>query len=161
MATLFFNTEGDTIRFFLDSGSRTNTWVALTFMLVWFFFTATTYGCAIPAGLFFPGLLIGASMGQFVGRALISLELLASDSNDLTTYAIVGGVAILSGYCRLSFCLAVLLMETTQDVNLFIPMLIGTIFAKGIGDLLDKSLYKQAIAMKGIPMITGKLSRRA
>jgi chloride channel 7 len=52
-------------------------------------------------------------------------------------------------------------METAQDVNLFIPMLLGTIFAKGIGDLLDKSLYKQAIALKGIPMITGKLSKRA
>ena len=52
-------------------------------------------------------------------------------------------------------------METTQDVNLFIPMLLGTIFAKGIGDLLDKSLYKQAIAAKGIPMVTGKLSKRA
>lgn len=83
------------------------------------------------------------------------------DKHDLTTYAVVGGVAILAGYCRLSFCLAVLLMETAQDVNLFIPMLLGTIFAKGIGDLLDKSLYKQAIALKGIPMITSKLSRRA
>jgi hypothetical protein len=40
-------------------------------------------------------------------------------------------------------------------------MLLGTIFAKGIGDLLDKSLYKQAIALKGIPMISTKMSRRA
>jgi H+/Cl- antiporter ClcA len=161
MATLFFNTEGDTIKYFLNSGNKLNVFVALTFMLVWFFFTSTTYGCAIPAGLFFPGLLIGASLGQFVGRALISFGLLASDSNDITTYAVVGGVAILAGYCRLSFCLAVLLMETTQDVNLFIPMLLGVIFAKGIGDLLDKSLYKQAINLKGIPMISGKMSRRA
>jgi len=97
-----------------------------------------------------------------VGRFLILAGILADgDSHDLTTYAIVGGVSILAGYCRLSFCLAVLLMETAQDVNLFIPMLLGTIFSKGIGDLLDKSLYKQAVALKGIPMITSKLSKRA
>lgn len=63
MATLFFNTEGDTIKYLLKAANGLNPWVALTFMLVWFFFTATTYGCAIPAGLFFPGLLIGASLG--------------------------------------------------------------------------------------------------
>jgi len=40
-------------------------------------------------------------------------------------------------------------------------MLLGTIFAKGIGDLIDKSLYKQAIALKGIPMISTKMSKRA
>ena len=40
-------------------------------------------------------------------------------------------------------------------------MLLGVIFAKGVGDLIDKSLYKQAIKLKGIPMITGKLSKRA
>ena len=143
MATLFFNTEGDTIKYLLQGGANIPVLVAMTFMLVWFWFTATTYGCAIPAGLFFPGLLIGASLGQFVGRFLIAVGLLTkSDGSDLTTYAVVGGVAILAGYCRLSFCLAVLLMETAQDVNLFIPMLLGTIFAKGIGDLLDKSLYK-------------------
>jgi len=63
MATLFFNTEGDTIKYLLKAANNLDYMVALTFMLVWFFFTATTYGCAIPAGLFFPGLLIGASLG--------------------------------------------------------------------------------------------------
>lgn len=40
-------------------------------------------------------------------------------------------------------------------------MLLGVIFAKGVGDMLDGSLYKQAIAFKGIPMIPNKISRRA
>jgi len=53
-------------------------------------------------------------LGEFVGRFLLLAGLLQeSDMHDLTTYAIVGGVAILAGYCRLSFCLSVLMMETT------------------------------------------------
>jgi chloride channel 7 len=81
MGTLFFNTEGDTIKYLLKANASINVWVAMTFMLVWFFFTSTTYGCAIPAGLFFPGLLIGASLGQFVGRALIEIGILTLDDN--------------------------------------------------------------------------------
>lgn len=47
----------------------------------------------------------------------------------VNVYATIGGVAVLTGYTRLSFCLAVLFMETTQNVNLFIPMLIGILFS--------------------------------
>jgi chloride channel 7 len=114
MATLLFNTEGDTLKYLLKAANNSDFMVALTFLLVWFFFTATTYGVSVPSGLFFPGLLIGASLGEFVGRFLLLAGLLQeSDMHDLTTYAIVGGVAILAGYCRLSFCLSVLMMETT------------------------------------------------
>lgn len=141
MATLFFNTQGNTIRYFFDEANNLTDQLCITFLLVWFFSTATTYGCAIPAGLFFPGLLIGASLGEFVGRVLVAVSWLAPTDKSITVYSVVGGVAILAGYCRLSFCLAVLLMETTQDVNLFIPMLLAVICSKGVGDMLDKSLY--------------------
>jgi len=87
--------------------------LAVTFMITWFFMTSTTYGVALPSGLFFPGLLIGASLGEFVGRILVAFELLNKDSPEITTYSVVGGAAVLAGYCRLSFCLAVLMMETT------------------------------------------------
>jgi len=161
MATLLFNTQGDTIRYFFDEANHFTDGLAITFMLVWFFSTATTYGTAIPAGLFFPGLLIGAALGEFVGRAMVAINWLDPTDKEITVYALVGGVAVLTGYCRLSFCLAVLLMETTQDVNLFIPMLIGVIFSKGVGDFFNKSLYQQAIKLKGIPMLPNKISKRA
>jgi len=52
-------------------------------------------------------------------------------------------------------------METTQDVNLFIPMLIGVIFARGIGNLIIPGLYVGALKTKGVPVISHKISRRA
>jgi H+/Cl- antiporter ClcA len=79
--------------------------------------------------------------------------------NSMATYCIIGGVAVLAGYTRLSFCLAVLLMETTQNVNLFIPMLIGVIFARGVGNGIIPGLYVLALKLKGIPSISHKISR--
>ena len=166
MATLFFSTEGATVRFLLTSfkqGSAFNFFVSLVFFLVWFFFCAIEYGIAVPAGLFFPGLLIGAGLGHFVALLLNKIGLLSTDNllNSISTFSIVGGVAVLSGYTRLSFCLAVLLMETTQNVNLFIPMLIGVMFSRGIGNLIIPGLYILATRLKGVPLISHKISRRA
>jgi CBS domain-containing protein len=52
-------------------------------------------------------------------------------------------------------------METTQNVNLFIPMLIGVVFARSIGDLIIPGLYVGALKLKGVSIIPGKISRRA
>lgn len=105
--------------------------MAVVFFLLWFFFCAIEYGLAVPAGLFFPGLLIGASLGQFVGLFLFDIGIITESKmlESINVYATIGGVSVLTGYTRLSFCLAVLFMETTQNVNLFIPMLIGILFS--------------------------------
>lgn len=90
-------------------------YVAIAFFILWFFFCAFEYGIALPAGLFFPGLLIGASLGQFVGLFLFEIGALSNNKmlEAINVYATIGGVAVLTGYTRLSFCLAVLFMETT------------------------------------------------
>ena len=103
MATLFFSTEGDTVKFLLTAfkqGSDFNFFVSLTFFLVWFFFCAIEYGIAIPAGLFFPGLLIGASLGHFVALFLNKVGALSTENmlESMSVFAIVGGVAVLTGY---------------------------------------------------------------
>ena len=36
----------------------------LAFMGVWFFFSVTTYGISVPAGLFLPAILMGCALGQ-------------------------------------------------------------------------------------------------
>jgi chloride channel 7 len=96
-----------------------------------------------------------------MGRVLMAIEWIPLTDNSITVYSVVGGVAVIAGYCRLSFSLAVIFMETTQDVNLFIPMLLAVICSKGMGDMLNGSLYVQAIALKEMPLISNKISKRA
>jgi len=68
---------------------------------------------------------------------------------------------MLSGYTRLSFCIAVLMMETAEDVNLFIPMLVGVMVSRGLGGLINGSLYEYAIRMKHIPLISRRIDDKA
>jgi hypothetical protein len=66
LATLFFNTEGGTIRnLFRKSDYFDIDAVNLAYFgLVWYIFTITTYGVKIPAGLFLPGIIMGGAMGR-------------------------------------------------------------------------------------------------
>jgi H+/Cl- antiporter ClcA len=76
LATLVFNTEGGIIRSLLrvpvtiqnDSASTSkvdaiNIPSVLIFLCLWVFFTFTTYGVWVPAGLFLPGIIIGSTIG--------------------------------------------------------------------------------------------------
>ena len=67
----------------------------------------------VPAGLFLPGILVGCSIG------ILYLDLMVFGFNTSVdrlggqTYIIVGASAMLAGYCRLTYSLAVIMLETT------------------------------------------------
>ena len=68
MATMFMNTEGSAIRSIISGfegpgGVNSTRWRLLVFALVWYFWTITTYGVWVPAGLFLPGIIIGCAIG--------------------------------------------------------------------------------------------------
>lgn len=52
-------------------------------------------------------------------------------------------------------------METTQNVNLFIPMLIGVMIARFVGSIFNASLYKKALIIKHVAMTTKKVKDKA
>lgn len=60
---------------------------------------------------------------------------------------------MLSSYCRLTYSLVVLMLETTSSVNIFLPMLIGIMTARASGSLLSPSLYDRALRMKQMPFL--------
>jgi H+/Cl- antiporter ClcA len=93
------------------------------FGLVWYFFTITTYGVKIPAGLFLPGIIMGGAMGRLWAYTIQHL-LGYADAGEIEQNTILGSAAMLSGYCRLTYSLTVIMLETTQAVNLFIPMML-------------------------------------
>jgi H+/Cl- antiporter ClcA len=111
---LFFNTEGGTIRtLFKDSkyfniGGRD---LAL-FGATWYFFTIITYGVWIPAGLFLPGIIMGGAMGR-CWTYFIQYIFVYTDSAEIEQNTILGSAAMLAGYCRLTYSLTVIMLETT------------------------------------------------
>ena len=70
-----------------------------------------------------------------------------------STYAIIGSASILAGYTRLSFSLAVIMLETTENVGLFLPIIISLFVSFGIGRIFNRSLYVGSVRFKNIPFL--------
>ena len=55
---------------------------------------------------------------------------------------------MLSAYCRLTYSLVVIMLETTQSINYFIPIMFSVLTSVSIGDLFNRSLYERALRAK-------------
>lgn len=67
---------------------------------------------------------------------------------------------MLSGYCRLSYSLLVMLLETTQAINLFIPMLICMMTSYATAQVFNQSLYNRALRGKQVPMLMNRIPKQ-
>ena len=154
---MLFNTEGGTIRtllgyptFLKDENNENALPVAdiVIYFVVWYGLTIVTYGVWVPAGLFLPGILIGCSIGVIYLDVLVygfgaNVEQIGGQS-----YIIIGATAMLASYCRLTYSLAVIMLETTQSINNFLPTVLTIAVALGVAKSINRSLYDYAIRMK-------------
>jgi CBS domain-containing protein len=69
-------------------------------------------------------------------------------------FSILGATAVLSGATRMTFALAVVMLETTASVDLFLPIIFTLFISYGTGAILiNKSVYLSAIRAKNIPLL--------
>jgi len=135
--------------------------------IIKFFFTAMTYGCNVPGGVFMPGLVVGAGIGRMVGWGLqLQFESIGSTGFfsqcfDKTycvspgLYAIIGAAAVLTGVTRLTVSLAIVIYEITGGLEYITPIMVTIVCAKWSADALGKQgLYAQRInKLHGYPWI--------
>ena len=129
----------------------------LIYLLAWYLFTITTYGVAVPAGLFLPGIIIGCAVGSIYEDLVHAVE---QEDESGYTYAVIPILlavgAMLSSYCRMTYSLVVVMLETTSAVNIFAPMIISVMVSRAVANLFTPSLYMRAIQSKGVPMLPAK-----
>jgi len=161
LATLFWNTEGGVIRIIMNKGIEGNARIFSTFFAVWYFFTITTYGTNVPSGLFLPGMIIGCTLGALFTELMVAISFVKEDDpkyNDIRKkYIVIGCSAFMAGYTRMTYSLGVIMMETSQDLSLFVPMIFSIITGNQIGYLFTRSLYQRACRGKQMPIISDKI----
>ncbi len=69
------------------------------------------------------------------------------------SYIIIGATAMLAAYCRLTYSLAVIMLETTQSINNFLPTLLSIGVSLGVAKACNRSLYDYAIRAKQMPLL--------
>ena len=112
--------------------------------------TILTYGTSVPAGLFLPGILIGCSLGRMM---TLFLSTYLNHEASPATYGTIGAAAVLAGYTRLSFSLAVIMLETTENINLFLPIIFALFISFAVGRLYTSSYYAIVIESKSLPLL--------
>lgn len=73
----------------------------------------------MPAGLFLPGMIVGSALGEIMARTLKD-NTHYGDSESIEVYyntrkhfVVLGCGSVLAGYTRMTYSLAVILMETS------------------------------------------------
>jgi len=129
------------------------------FLANWIFFTYITSGTAVPCGIFLPCMIIGCSLGHLYHPFHI---LIFSEKNAINseTVSILGAAAVLSGATRMTYCLAVIMLETTSNVDLFLPIIFTLFTSYGSGFILNsRSIYKGALRAKSIPILNKSIPK--
>lgn len=87
----------------------------IVFASVWYFWTIVTYGTQVPSGLFLPGMIIGCALGEIYAKIGLRMEIYDEEHYEKyrATYIILGMGGMLAGYTRMTYSLAVIVMETS------------------------------------------------
>ena len=108
-----------------------------------------TYGTNVPAGLFLPGMIVGSALGEIMAKTLKDHTEYGRTREEEQVYintrkhfVVLGCGAVLAGYTRMTYSLAVILMETSQSLSLFIPI-IFTIYGAIRGSILSSWISPQ------------------
>jgi chloride channel 7 len=66
---------------------------------------------------------------------------------------VIGATASLAGVSRMTISLCVIVLETTQDLEFLMPIMMTIIIAKWVGDLFNISLYDLHVELRCIPFV--------
>jgi H+/Cl- antiporter ClcA len=135
IVSIFWQTEGGLIRDILSESVMCSLTQMVIFCAVWYFWTIVTYGTNVPSGLFLPGMIIGCALGEIYAHICLDLEIYDMDHyiKYRVIYIILGMGAMLASYTRMTYSLAVIVMETSQAINIFFPVIITIAIANAVG----------------------------
>lgn len=136
---------------------------AFIFSGIWFVFLSLTSGTAVPMGIFMPCIMLGCGIGHMYYYLHYTIFPYNDDPDShihAATFAILGATAVLAGSTRMTYSLAVIMLETTSNVELFLPIVFTLFVSYGSGSILiNKSIYLSALRAKNIPLLAKAIPR--
>jgi len=125
------------------------------FTVIYFLLSVISAGLFMAGGLFIPMMLVGGAMGRFVGTLLFVMFPNVTPPIDPSIYALMGSAAVMTGFCRMTISLVVILVELTEGTQYLLPIILAVMLAKWVGDYCSVSIYHRLIEMKGLPFLEG------
>ncbi|KAH1223120.1 Chloride channel protein CLC-d [Glycine max] len=135
LATIFFNTQDDAIRnlFSAKTINEYSSQSLLTFLVMFYALAVITFGTAVPAGQFVPGIMIGSTYGRLVGMFVVKYYRRLNIEEG--TYALLGAASFLGGSMRMTVSLCVIM---------------------AVGDAFNEGIYEEQAQLRGIPLLESR-----
>ncbi|KAJ1378929.1 Chloride channel, voltage gated [Sesbania bispinosa] len=150
LASLIFNTNDDAIRnlFSRNTASEFEFSSTFIFFITCFFLSIFSCGVVVPAGLFVPIIVTGASYGRIVGM------LVGKNSNlNHGLYAVLGAASFLGGSMRSTVSLCVIMLELTNNLLLLPLIMMVLLVSKTVADVFNANIYDLIMKAKGFPYL--------
>jgi len=155
LATLFWSSEGEIITNIIGGHIKVTQWGYVLFFLVWYFFFTTSFGTNVPSGLFLPGMILGCCLGELTTYGLDTIGYFSEGEMDVAmkNLVVLANASMLAGYTRMTYSLAVIIMETGQVINLFVPVFFTIMVANLTGAQFTRGAYDRSIRTKQFPIL--------
>lgn len=156
LATIFFNTQDDAIRnlFSAKTAHEFSAQSLLTFLVMFYTLAVVTFGAAVPAGQFVPGIMIGSTYGRLVGMFVVSFYKKLNIEEG--TYALLGAASFLGGSMRMTVSLCVIMVEITNNLKLLPLIMLVLLISKAVGDAFNEGLYEEQARLRAIPLLESR-----
>ncbi|XP_031093188.1 chloride channel protein CLC-d-like isoform X2 [Ipomoea triloba] len=156
LATIFFNTQDDAIRnlFSAKTVHEFSAQSLLTFLVMFYTLAVVTYGTAVPAGQFVPGIMIGSTYGRLVGMFVVSFYRKLNIEEG--TYALLGAASFLGGSMRMTVSLCVIMVEISNNLTFLPLIMLVLLISKAVGDVFNEGLYEEHARLRGIPLLESR-----
>ncbi|KAL3641995.1 hypothetical protein CASFOL_012810 [Castilleja foliolosa] len=156
LATIFFNTQDDAIRnlFSAKTIHEFSAQSLLTFLVMFYSLAVLTFGTAVPAGQFVPGIMIGSTYGRLVGMFAVSFYKKLNIEEG--TYALLGAASFLGGSMRMTVSLCVIMVEISNNLKFLPLIMLVLLISKAVGDAFNEGLYEEQARLRGIPLLESK-----
>lgn len=165
ISSIFWSAEGEIIRNLMNHKVTIEAPELMIFVVIWYLFTITTYGTNVPAGLFLPGIIIGCAGGKLIFQVADEAGWVTyndgAERNSLAThFMIIACASLMAGYTRMTYSLGIILMETSQAIEVFVPMIITIGIANQVGSLFTRSLYERSARGKQMPILKDRVPKQ-
>jgi CIC family chloride channel protein len=117
--------------------------ILLILLILKIFLSATAYSTGLSGGLFMPVLFLGAAGGALCGSLFISLGI---PHVKIGIFAFLGMTSALVAVINAPLTAFVMLFEMTRDYELILPLMISSISAYWLSNLISQESVYEAVA---------------
>jgi len=101
-------------------------------------------------------MIIGCAVGKVYAEIITDLGLITTPeeiADSSKAFVVLGVGAVMAGYTRMTYTLAIIVMETSMIISLFIPTAFAILVSNVVGYWFTRSLYERAIRGKQMPIL--------